>query len=134
MISEVRIYDGEGNLKETVIPELLFDNMKKFQSHKCSNKGCKKKTTNRHYCSPACRVAVKMRKEKAKRVEKKRLDELKPKRTCANKGCKKLLDSSKKQYCEKKCAREATRANSVIRETNQKKILKEIRESGKAIC
>lgn len=130
MINEVRIYDGEGNLKATVMPELAFDNMKKFQPHLCKNTGCGETTTNRHYCSQPCRVAVKMRKEKAKRAEKKRLEALKPKRLCSNEGCEVVLDSSKKKFCTKKCASDAGRDSRHKKADETKRELKNIRESG----
>ena len=130
MINEVRIFDGKGNLKATVIPELRFDSLKKFQPHLCKNTGCGASTTNRHYCSKPCRLAVKMRKEKSKRAEKKRLDGLLPKRYCNNEGCEVVLDSSKKKFCKKKCAREAGEDARNKKADEKKQELKNIRESG----
>lgn len=130
MINEVRIFDGKGNLKATVIPELRFDSLKKFQPHLCRNSDCGKTTTNHHYCSKECRVVLKMRKEKAKRAEKKRLDALLPKRYCNNAGCEVVLDSSKKKFCKKKCAREAGVDSRHKKADETKRELKNIRKSG----
>lgn len=130
MINEVRIFDGEGNLKETVIPELFFDNMKKFQSHSCRNSSCTNMTTNRHYCTQACRIELQKRQAEEKRIARKKMEALKPKRLCSNEGCEVVLDSSKKKFCSRKCASDAGRDARHKKADETKRELKNIRESG----
>ena len=128
MINEVRIFDGDGNLKGTVMPELIFDNMKKFQPHICRHTPCGEITTNRHYCSEACRTAVKRKKEKAKIAEKKRLYELQPKRICKLDGCDVVLTSNRKKYCTKKCARKANEGQRIKKAEEVKEKLRRLKE------
>ncbi len=49
----VKIYNGNGEHVETIMPEYDYANgnksKKKFQAHPC--RGCKEPTTNLHYCT-----------------------------------------------------------------------------------
>lgn len=130
MINEVRVFDGEGNLKATVIPELVFDNMKKFQSHSCRNSSCKNMTTNRHYCTQACRFEVQKRQAEEKRIARKKMEELKPKRPCTNEGCEKKLEQRQSKFCSRKCAGDAGRDARHKKAEESKKHLKKLRETG----
>jgi len=112
---------------EAVIPTLETKNMKKFEPHKCKNFSCVEMTTNRHYCSDACRTAVKRRKEKDKIAEKKRLFDLQPKRICNLDGCDVVLTSNRKKYCTKKCARKANEGQRIKKTDEAKEKLRKLK-------
>lgn len=130
MINEVRIYNANMKLVSVVTPELTFENMKKFQPHICRHGGCGKTTTNRHYCSADCRVAVKAKQEKAKRVAKAKIEDAKPKIDCTNLGCPEKLASRQSKYCSKKCAAQAGIGTRRAEAEISKQKLKELRENG----
>ena len=130
MDNSVRIYNADMKLVAVVQPELTFDTMKKFQPHICRNGKCGAITTNRHYCTAECRVAFRSKKEKVKRIEAKRVEELRPKKECTNEGCKEKLEKSKQKFCSSKCADEAGIGMRREKAEISKRKLKEIRKNG----
>ena len=132
MINEIRIYDGQGRLKETIKPELVFNNIiKKFDPHSCRSPRCKENTTNRHYCSDTCRSSHRYLQKKAKNEEKKRLEEARPKRHCTNRGCNKVLTPRRVKFCSKVCCNESVRRRLKKRELENRKLLKQIKAGRK---
>ena len=107
MIYEVRVFDGKGNLKET-ITEFDLDahkfNKKKFPEHECKAYGCTELTTKRNYCSKECQQRVTAKRAKNKRDEK---NASRPKLFCFM--CKQELVSPRTKYCGEFCETEGRR-------------------------
>jgi len=131
MKNEVRIYDGQGRLKAVIQPELVLNNIRKFDPHICRSPKCNETTTNRHYCGEKCRAAHRYKQKKLKLAEKQRLEEARPKRHCTNKGCDKVLAPRRVKFCSKVCCNESVRRRLKKRELDNRKLLKQIKAGRK---
>ena len=108
MIHEVRVFDGEGNLKEIIMP--IFDyeapaigNSKKKKCPECKKEKMMKGNTK--FCSATCSKTTKIRKEKARRAQRKREEALKPIVPCEL--CGKPVKGKRIKYCGAICDKKA---------------------------
>ena len=127
MINEVRVYDGQGQLKKTVKPQLDFDNIKKFKPHGCRRPSCLSLTTNRHYCSDKCRSTHRELRENRKREEKREKRARLKDRYCSVPGCNAVLSTRRTNYCSKKCTRFAYVEARIRRDEAHKIKLKKLK-------
>lgn len=107
MIHEVRVFDGEGNLKEIIQPVFNYDPkpVKEFQEHKCKSSGCENMTKKKNYCSEACRKKSSRKRELRRRAEENSLKE-----TLYCQLCNAVLKSPRRKYCSPACDKKAARA------------------------
>jgi|21_taG_2_1085346.scaffolds.fasta_scaffold23464_4 predicted nucleic acid-binding Zn ribbon protein len=106
MLGEVRIYDGEGNLKKIVNPFIDYSskNLKgNSKLHKCFNFKCRKKTKRKKYCSDDCKKEAMQIRQQRERKERESAKAKKPALFCVNKECGKKLRLNRKKYCSEKC-------------------------------
>jgi len=129
MIHEVRIYDGQGNLKDVVHP--VFDYQAKaignVTKKECPE--CKKITKlkgNQKFCGTDCAKANKARKEKARREERKRLAEAKPVVPCAL--CGQPVARMRKKYCGEVCDQKARKIKAMNKQKRTNEAIKIKRE------
>ena len=125
MIHEVRVFDGQGNLKE-VITEFDCEptNIKKYQEHVCNNSQCQELTTRKNYCSTKCADFVgseKVRKKREAREEERRN---RPQKYCVT--CDSPLIGQQKKFCTAECGYEnrkmiQNKLDEQIRINNKKK-------------
>tara|TARA_R100001594_G_C3973928_1_gene248447 strand:- start:138 stop:530 length:393 start_codon:yes stop_codon:yes gene_type:complete len=117
-MNEVRVYDGNGNLKQVITSfELVTQPIrKKFSEHECKASRCKNLTTNKNYCSSKCQQEVYRKKELNRRAE---VNALRPKLKCE--VCEEPIEHPRKKYCGRECRLEGQRIQSIrIREKNRK--------------
>ena len=129
MIHEVRIYDGQGNLKDVVQP--VFDYQTKaignVTKKECPE--CKKITKlkgNQKFCGADCAKANKARKEKARREERKRLEEAKPVVPCEI--CGEPVTGTRVKYCGEICDQKARKIKAMNKQQRTNEIIKLKRE------
>ena len=74
-LHEVRVYDGQGNLKESFVPVVNYEggDKIKYPSHKCTNISCETMTTKRGTCGPDCSKENKRLKSKSYKATQRRL-------------------------------------------------------------
>jgi hypothetical protein len=127
MLHEVRVYDGQGNLKKTIQP--VFDYEAKAIGNKtkksCANTKCGKTSNlkgNQRYCSPDCARDTKQRKEKARRAERKKLEEAKPVVPCEI--CGDPVKGTRKKYCSEDCDQKARRMKAMNKEARTREIIR----------
>ena len=110
---EVRVFDGQGNLKEIIQPVFDYEAkaIGKTTNKKCPE--CKKISKfkgNQKFCGTDCARASKCRKEKAMRKEKKHLKMAKPIVPCEI--CEEPVTGTKIKYCSNVCDQKARKLKS----------------------
>ena len=125
---QIRVYDGQGNLKKVVEPVFDYDSMKsprkKHPEHECDASGCTVLTTKKNYCSKKCQTEVMKKREKNKRAEK---NASRPKVLCA--VCDAELVPRRSVYCSDSCSVIGTKIKMKEASERNKKKLK--RKRGK---
>ena len=129
MIHQVKIFDGDGNLKKIIQPvfDYEFKAMGNVTKKKCPE--CKKTTRlkgNQKFCSPDCASSNKQRKEKARRAERKRLEEAKPIVPCEL--CGSAVKGKRKKYCGEACDQRARKIKAMNKQQQTNELIKIKRE------
>jgi len=125
MIHEVRIYDGQGNLKDVVQPVFDYETKAIGNVTKKECPECKKTTKlkgNQKFCTPDCAKANKTRKERARREERKRLEEAKPVVPCHL--CGQPVTGGRRKYCGEICDQKARKIKAMNKQRKTQEIIK----------
>ncbi len=126
MIHEVRIFDGEGNLKDVVQPvfDYSFDSIGAVSMKVCPE--CKHQAElkgNQKFCSPDCSKKYKSRKDKAKRKAKKELEDAKPIVLCKVCGVEPVT-GRRVLYCSDTCDHRARKIKAMSKDKAIKESLR----------
>jgi len=129
LIHEVKIFDGDGNLKKIIQPvfDYEFKAMGNVTKKQCPE--CKKTTKlkgNQKFCGPDCARANKQRKEKARRAERKRLEAAKPIVPCEL--CGQPVTGMRKKYCGEVCDQRARKIKAMNKQQRINALIKIKRE------
>ena len=116
MLHEVRVYDGQGNLKKIIKPKMNYE-AKPICGGKekkvCANQQCKKTTImkgNQKYCHPNCAREEKLRLSKVIREAKKKFEKAKPIVPCGI--CEEPVTGTRIKYCSEVCDQKARKLKS----------------------
>ncbi len=104
MIHEVRIFDGQGNLKKTVKPVFDYDAKKvgSFVEKQCVECGqIKRLKKSQKFCSPDCAKADRARRARIKKEEAEQMKADMPKLRCSI--CDKPIAGLRTKYCSDAC-------------------------------
>ena len=133
-MNEVRVFDGQGNLKEILQPVFDYETArpgKKMTKVCCECGKTSPCTGNQKYCSPECGKAHKHRVEKARRANQLKARESKPTVPCII--CSKpVVDLAQRKYCSETCALNARRVNAMNKRTKTNELIKIKRQEAKA--
>jgi len=129
LIHEVKIFDGDGNLKKIIQPVFDYDfkamgNVTKKQCPEC------KKTTklkgNQKFCTAECARRHKQKKEKARRDERNRFKAAKPIVPCEL--CGQPVTGMRKKYCGEVCDQRARKIKAMNKQQRTNELIKIKRE------
>ena len=118
LVPEIKVFDGQGNLKEIIQPVFNYEcePLRKYAPHECQYKECQIITKRRFFCSTACAEKVKEGRKKARRENRKAEKTGKPTRPCQI--CEK--PTARLKNCSTRCLEIANRARSMSAKKKEK--------------
>ena len=116
MLGQVKVFDGNGNLKEVIQPFPNYEAHPRLKTleHKCPRTGCGKLTKRKVYCSKDCAAEMKRVKTEANKIKYagNRLAAKIVKAEIPCRVCGTIIASNRSVYCKPKCRDEAGKRNS----------------------
>ena len=136
-MNEVRVYDGEGKLKEIIQP--VFDYEGK-RPGKTTNKPCKlcgkftKLMGNQKFCTEACAAKHKSQKAKLRREAFNREREARPIIYCEQ--CGEPAAPNRRKYCGKSCDSKARKIIAMAKHARTAEIIRTVKKEKniKLVC
>lgn len=130
MLGEVKIFDGQGNLKEIVQPVFNYEcaPVRKYLAHECFNKKCHIVTQRKFFCSSTCAELVKEARKKTRRADRQAEKADRPTRPCQICG----EPTPRLKNCSTQCMEIANRARSMSA-TTKERFLNEAKQNKKEI-